>query len=114
MYRFLGSKVGNLHHFRDTEFVDQLGSEARSIASDLIAHAKTQERDWSQCAPADLAQEAIIMERNDAYGQLPEAVTRGTYRLTHDYISIATQDAAVQVRKGGVRPADTQSPRSTR
>ena len=46
------------------------------------------------------------MERNDAYGQFPEADTRGTYRLTPDYISIATHAAAVQVRKGGVRPAD--------
>jgi len=54
------------------------------------------------------------MERNDPYGQLPEADTRGTYRLTHDYVSIATQDAVVQVRKGGVRPADTQSPQSRR
>ena len=54
------------------------------------------------------------MERNDAYGQFPEADTRGTYRLTHDYVSIATQDAVVQVRKGGVRPADTQSPQSRR
>jgi hypothetical protein len=37
-----GFKVGDLHHFRDTEFVDQLGSEAWSIASDLIDHASLQ------------------------------------------------------------------------
>jgi hypothetical protein len=46
------------------------------------------------------------MARNDAYGQLPEADARGTYRLTHDHISIATQDVAVQLSKGRVRPAD--------
>jgi hypothetical protein len=45
------------------------------------------------------------MARNDAYGQLPGADARGTYRLTHDYISIATPDAAVQLSKGGVRLA---------
>jgi hypothetical protein len=55
------------------------------------------------------------MARNDAYGQLPEADARGTYRLTHDYISIATPDGAVQLSKGGgtARGQIGQSPRST-
>jgi hypothetical protein len=108
VYRFLGSKVGNLHHFWGTEFVDQLGSEARSIASDLIGHISLQNPGAGLVTnnPGRLGLGVTKMARNDAYGQLPEAETRGTYRLTDDYISIATQDAAVQLSKGGVRPAD--------
>jgi hypothetical protein len=38
-------RAGNLHHFWDTEFVDQLGTDAKTIASDLIGHiSKTQEQ----------------------------------------------------------------------
>jgi hypothetical protein len=33
-----GFKAGNLHHFWDTEFVLQLETDAKSIASDLIGH----------------------------------------------------------------------------
>src|SRR3954453_9462468 len=33
-----GFKAGNLHHFWDTEFVNQLGPNVNSIASDLIGH----------------------------------------------------------------------------
>jgi S1/P1 Nuclease len=33
-----GFKAGNLHHYWDTEFVDQLGPDAKSIASDLPHH----------------------------------------------------------------------------
>ena len=36
-----GFKAGNLHHFWDTEFVDQLGPDAKTIASDLIGHITT-------------------------------------------------------------------------
>jgi hypothetical protein len=40
-------RAGNLHHFWDTKFVDQLGTDAKTIASDLIGHiSKTQEQQW--------------------------------------------------------------------
>jgi hypothetical protein len=101
-----GFKAGNLHHFWDTEFVDQLGSDPRSIASDLIGHiSKAQAQTWSQASPADWAQEAFQIAKNKAYGQLPEPNARGGYRLTDDYISMATQDVGVQLSKAGVRLA---------
>jgi len=101
-----GLKAGNLHHFWDTEFVDQLGIDARSIASDLIGHiSKAQEQDWSQGTPADWAQEAFKIARDDAYGQLPQPNARQSYLLTDDYISMATQDVGVQLSKAGVRLA---------
>jgi S1/P1 Nuclease len=101
-----GFKAGNLHHFWDTEFVDQLGTDARSIASDLIGHiSKAQQQDWSRGTPADWAQEAFQIARVDAYGQLPEPNTHHSYRLTDDYVSMATQDVALQLSKAGVRLA---------
>src|SRR5215471_6174334 len=42
-----GLSAGNLHHFWDTEFVDQLGPDAKTIASDLIGHiTKDQQQQW--------------------------------------------------------------------
>lgn len=101
-----GFKAGNLHHFWDTEFVHQLGPDARSIASDLIGHiTKAQEQAWSKGTPADWAQDSFQIARSDSYGQLPEPSAHGTYRLTDEYISMATQDVAVQLSKAGVRLA---------
>jgi hypothetical protein len=45
------------------------------------------------------------MARDDAYGQLPEPNPRHSYLLTSDYVSMATQDVAVQLSKAGVRLA---------
>ncbi len=45
------------------------------------------------------------MAKEDAYGQLPEPSARGTFRLTDDYITTATQDVALQLSKAGVRLA---------
>jgi hypothetical protein len=39
------------------------------------------------------------------YGQLPEPTKRGTFRLTDEYITTATDDVAHQLSKTGVRPA---------
>jgi hypothetical protein len=101
-----GFKAGNLHHFWDTEFVDQLGTDSRSIASDLIGHiTKAQEKDWSQGTAADWAQESFQIARDDAYGQLPEPNVHHSYLLTEDYVSMATQDVALQLSKAGVRLA---------
>ena len=47
------------------------------------------------------------MARDDAYGQLPEPNASGSYRLSTDYIRMATQDVAVQLSKAGVRLALT-------
>src|SRR5215510_2422460 len=64
-----GSRAGNLHHFWDTEFVDQLETDPKSIASDLIGHiSKAQERAWEAGSPADSAKESFQVAKADAYG----------------------------------------------
>jgi S1/P1 Nuclease len=101
-----GFKAGNLHHFWDTAFVEQLGPNANSIASDLIGHiTENQVRDWSQGGPSDWAKDSFRVAQNDVYGQLPTPNARGTYRLSDDYVAMATQDVAIQLSKAGVRLA---------
>src|SRR5262249_50097061 len=99
-----GFRAGNLHHFWDTEFVEQLGDDPQSVASDLIGHiTPAQVQEWSAGGPADWAQEAFAIARDDTYGQLPEPSKRGSFRLTDDYVTTATQDVAVQLSRAGVR-----------
>jgi hypothetical protein len=101
-----GFKAGNLHHYWDTVFVEQLGPNATSIASDLIGHmSETQVQKWSQGTPADWAAESFKLAKDDAYGQLPEPNAHGSFQLTEDYIAMAIQDVAEQLSKAGVRLA---------
>ena len=101
-----GFKAGNLHHFWDTEFVDQLETDPKSIASDLIGHiSRNQEREWAAGGPSDWAKESFQLAKGDAYGLLPEPNTRGSFRLTDEYVTTATQDVAIQLSKAGVRLA---------
>jgi hypothetical protein len=101
-----GFKAGNLHHFWDTEFVDQLGPDAKTIASDLIGHiTKDQEKQWETGEPSDWAQESFQIAKDDAYGQLPPPNARGSYRLTDEYVTMATQDVSLQLSRAGVRLA---------
>ncbi len=101
-----GFSAGNLHHFWDTEFVEQLGPDAKTIASDLIGHINAaQQTQWQAGAPADWAQESFKLAQDDVYGQLPPPNGRGSFRLTDDYVTMATNDVALQLSKAGVRLA---------
>jgi hypothetical protein len=101
-----GLKAGNLHHFWDTEFVEQLGPDAKTIASDLIGHiSEAQRKKWEAGEPKDWAQESFQIAKDDAYGQLPEPNSHGSFRLTDDYVTMATQDVSLQLSKAGVRLA---------
>ncbi|MFB9261771.1 S1/P1 nuclease [Bradyrhizobium erythrophlei] len=101
-----GLSAGNLHHFWDTEFVNQLGPDARTIASDLIGHiTKEQQAKWQSGGPVDWAKEAFATSKDDSYGQLPEPNARGSFRLTDDYVTTATNDVTLQLSKAGVRLA---------
>lgn len=101
-----GFKAGNLHHFWDTEFVDQLGPDAKTIASDLIGHITAdQQAQWQAGRPADWAQESLTTAKDDAYGQLPTPNVRGSFRLPDEYITMATNDVSLQLSKAGVRLA---------
>jgi hypothetical protein len=101
-----GFRAGNLHHFWDTEFVGQLGSSPKSIASHLIGHiSKAQEQQWQAGEAADWAMKSFNVANEDTYGQLPEPTSRGSFRLSDDYVTTATQDVALQLSKAGVRLA---------
>jgi hypothetical protein len=112
-----GQPSGNLHHYWDDVFVEQLGPNAKSIASDLIGHiSEDQVRQWSQGTASDWAMESFEVAKDDAYGQLPDANSKHVYRLSEDYMATATQAVALQLSKGGVRLAfvlnQTLGPRS--
>jgi hypothetical protein len=59
----------------------------------------------AQGEPTDWARETFTVAKNDAYGQLPEPSALGRFRLSDDYISMATQAVATQLSKAGVRLA---------
>ena len=102
----LGIKGGNLHHFWDTVFVQQLGLNAARVAADLNEHITAPDiQAWSKGSPSDWAMESFTVAKEDAYGRLPQPNDRGTYRLSADYISMATRDVASQLSKAGVRLA---------
>src|SRR6266436_9870799 len=55
-----GFRAGNLHHFWDTEFVNQLETSPQSIASDLIGHiSRDQISTWQAGSPTDWAKESF-------------------------------------------------------
>jgi S1/P1 Nuclease len=101
-----GFPAGNLHHFWDTEFVEQLGPDAKTIASDLIGHITAQQQtQWQAGGPTDWANETFKIALDDAYGQLPPPSAHGSFRLSDDYVSTATSDVSLQLSKAGVRLA---------
>jgi hypothetical protein len=57
--------------------------------------------------PSAWAQETFQVAKDDAFGQLPTPNARGSYRLTDEYITTATQDVSDQLSKAGVRLAFT-------
>ena len=101
-----GFRAGNLHHYWDTEFVDQLETDPKSIASDLIGHiSRDQVSTWQSGSPSDWAMESFQVAKDDAYGQLPEPSAHGSFRLSDEYVTTATEDVALQLSKAGVRLA---------
>jgi len=103
---FPGAKGGNLHHFWDTVFVQQLGPNVARIASDL--NGRIIQRDiqaWSKGEPSDWVMESFSVAKEDAYGRLPQPNARGTFQLSADYIAMATNDVALQLSKAVVRLA---------
>jgi hypothetical protein len=101
-----GFRSGNLHHYWDTEFVAALGSSPAQIAASLRAQiSPAQIRDWSRGAPADWAMQSFALARDDGYGQLPPAGSRGGYRLGPAYIDMAVRDVRLQLARAGVRLA---------
>jgi hypothetical protein len=101
-----GFRSGTLHHYWDTEFVEQLGTSPKQIAAALVERISPADvRDWARGGAADWAFDSFRVAKEDAYGQLPEPNRRGGYRLSDAYIKMATRDVATQLSKAGVRLA---------
>jgi hypothetical protein len=101
-----GLKAATLHHYWDTEFVDQLGPSPARITASLLARISDSDvRAWSRGTPTDWEMESFRVAKDDAYGQLPVPNARGSYRLPDEYVAMATRDVAVQLSKAGVRLA---------
>ena len=101
-----GWPAGTLHHYWDTEFVDQLGPDPKHIAAALRARISPADaRVWAAGGAAEWAMESFRIAKDDAYGKLPEPNARGSYRLPDGYVATATRDVAMQLSKAGVRLA---------
>jgi hypothetical protein len=101
-----GLRAGTLHHYWDTEFVEQLGPDSKRIAASLIGRISPRDaRIWARGTPSDWALETFRLAKDDAYGRLPTPNARGSYRLPETYVTMATRDAAMQLSKAGVRLA---------
>jgi hypothetical protein len=101
-----GLHAETLHHYWDTEFVEQLGPDPKQIAATLIAHISASDaRTWGQGNPANWAMDSFKVAKDDAYGRLPAPDTGGKYLLTDTYVAMADRDVALQLSKAGVRLA---------
>lgn len=101
-----GLHAATLHHYWDTEFVEQLGPNPQQIAALLITRISAADATrWAQGNPAEWAMESFNLAKDDTYGRLPAPGARGRYRLTDTYVAMADQDAAMQLSKAGVRLA---------
>nr|WP_294546831.1 S1/P1 nuclease [uncultured Rhodopila sp.] len=92
--------------FWDAVFVGRLGSDAATIAANLLGHlSEDGAQAWSRGEASDWALETFRMGRDDAYGRLPPPDARGRFRLSDAYIAMATRDVTIQLSKAGVRLA---------
>jgi S1/P1 Nuclease len=102
----VGMHAETLHHYWDTDFVEQLGPNSQQIATTLIAHiSATDVRDWALGNAADWAMGSFKVAKDDAYGQLPAPDAVGKFRLADTYVAMADRDVALQLSKAGVRLA---------
>ena len=101
-----GFKAGNLHHFWDTEFVQQLGTDPQTVANQLIGRISNADAtQWSAGTPSDWALESFQVAKTGVSGTLPAPTTTGSYRLPTTYVKAADQTVATQLSKAGVRLA---------
>ena len=98
--------ANTLHHYWDTEFVEELGMNPNRAAADLVRKITDQDRaNWARGEPADWALESFQIARDHIYARLPTPNERGNYRLSEADIALGAQDVATQLSKAGVRLA---------
>lgn len=101
--------VTNLHAFWDVTVVRSLGPDAKAVADRLNAQITPQEaHEWSRGDPATWATDTFRVSEANAYNGLsaePTCEQRGSIALSAAYQARASQVAAIQLEKAGVRMA---------
>ena len=101
-----GGYMNNLHHYWDTEFVARLGTDAATVAEQIIATiTDAQRRLWSAGTAAEWAAESFSVGRTHTYGLLPAADASGHYEISAAYVADAVDVVREQMAKAGVRLA---------
>lgn len=101
-----GERAGTLHHYWDTEFVEELGDSAPQVAYALWQGIGPRElAAWRRGRPQDWALESFGLAQRVAYGELPEPTARGRYRLSARYLRDSRAVVALQLSRAGVRLA---------
>lgn len=101
-----GERTRSLHAYWDVELVQRLGTAADPVAQSLVGRIRPEDiAAWSRGRPTDWALESHEVARSIAYGRLPHRRTQGRYRLSDSYLSAATEAAATQLSRAGVRLA---------
>jgi hypothetical protein len=97
------ARLGKLHAFWDTQFVEALGRPPSVLAKQLLAQiTPEQEAEWRQGMPDDWALEAFSISQADVYGDPPLS---GSVHLDAAYVEQAKKDVALQLSRAGVRLA---------
>ncbi len=103
-----GMRSETLHHYWDTEFVEQLGANPQQIATMLIAHISARDAAQLGARQSGRLGDGVVhgCERRRLWPASCPSNTRGKYRLTEGYIAMADRDVTLQLSKAGVRLAD--------
>ena len=104
--RLPGSHGGSLHHYWDTTFVEQLGSDPVLIAHQLSAQITPNNiQHWQAGTLNDWAMESFQTAITWAYDPLPPPNEAGNYLLTQDYAAQAQHIISLQLEEAGIRLA---------
>jgi hypothetical protein len=102
----------NLHAFWDVGAVAALGDSAPQIAAQLDAQITIENmRTWTSGDSRNWAMESFAVGRQDVYAlprptaDLPTCQSPGAVALSAEYLSRAPQDAALQLKRAGIRMA---------
>jgi hypothetical protein len=101
-----GSPALNLHRYWDTQLVQALGTDARSVAAALIGQISPQDLEvWQRGSSADWAMESFGVGKSTTFGMLPSPYEAHHYHLSAAYVQAATDAVRLQLKRAGVRLA---------
>ena len=98
--------TGSLHHYWDTVFVARLGTDPKKIAANLVMTITPgQLKSWKKGDATSWAQQSFELSKLRAYAGLGQPDANGKYALSSTYVTQATNAAARQLARAGVRLA---------